>query len=344
MLGRNETVSGNPTPSTSFSPSRDIFAINALFALSLTFAIISSFLAVLGRQWLVYYRKRSGGGPDRQRWEQLKRFLGAPRWRLELILDDVLPSLLQTGLVVFCASLVIYLHRLSPAISIIVGIRMCIRLATFVGSAICTLWDRFCPFHSPLSHLLCWIFHYVPSVRGVIKRTVASFSKSLRKLALQFVRGLARVARQGYHWSRLDGDAVDSLHINPAEGGVGWLKLRDLATVLSGAGKRWFPSLTKGREEESMGSLQAIAIARTICTSDDPTTLLYATANILSITTVGQMEQLWSDETFQERFLDQLQDSDTRMLQFAGRNRADLAMSVKPLHCAAIAHVVLFLD
>lgn len=341
MLGRNETVSGNPTSSTSFSPSRDIFVINALFALSLTFAIISSFLAVLGRQWLVYYRKRSGGGPDRQRWEQLKRFLGAQRWRLELILDDVLPSLLQTGLVLFCASLVIYLHRLSPAISIIVGIPMCIGLATLVGSAMCTLWDRFCPFHSPLSHLLYWVFNYVPSL---IKGTVASLSKSLRKLAFRFVRGLAGVAHQVCRCLRQEDDAVDSVHINPADGGVGWLKFRDLATVLSGAGKRWLPSLTKGREAESMESLQAIAIARTICTSDDPATLLFATANIPSITSVAQMEQLWSDETFQERFLDQLQDSDTRVLQFPGRNRADLAMSVKRLHCATIAHVVLFLD
>ncbi|KAG8963216.1 hypothetical protein FRC00_007281 [Tulasnella sp. 408] len=94
--GRNDTVpTDSILPSSAFSPSHDIFTINALFSLSLAFAIISSFLAVLGRQWLVYYRKRGGGGPDRQRWEQLKRFLGAERWKLEPILDDVLPSLLQ---------------------------------------------------------------------------------------------------------------------------------------------------------------------------------------------------------------------------------------------------------
>ncbi|KAG8943560.1 hypothetical protein FRC04_002785 [Tulasnella sp. 424] len=123
VMGRNESVLvDSPLPSTAFAPSHDIFIINALFALSLTFAIISSFLAVLGRQWLVYYRKRGGGGPDRQRWEQLKRFLGAERWRLEAILDDVLPSLLQVGLIIFCISLILYLRHLSPAISLIVAI------------------------------------------------------------------------------------------------------------------------------------------------------------------------------------------------------------------------------
>ncbi|KIO17588.1 hypothetical protein M407DRAFT_84839, partial [Tulasnella calospora MUT 4182] len=114
VTGRNDSIPINSRlPSAEFSPARDIFAVNALFSLSLAFAIISSFLAVLGRQWLVYYRKRSGGGPDKQRWEQLKRFLGAERWQLEPILDDVLPSLLQVGLIIFCASLILYLRHLS---------------------------------------------------------------------------------------------------------------------------------------------------------------------------------------------------------------------------------------
>ncbi|KAG8945651.1 hypothetical protein FRC04_000612 [Tulasnella sp. 424] len=123
--GRNDSL---PTdvglPSSSFAPANNVVTVNVLFSLSLTFALISSFLAVLGRQWLVYYRKRSGGGPDRQRWEQLKRYLGADRWRLELILDDILPSLLQIGLIIFCISLIIYLNSLSPIVSKIVGVPM----------------------------------------------------------------------------------------------------------------------------------------------------------------------------------------------------------------------------
>ncbi|KAG8920825.1 hypothetical protein FRC01_000575 [Tulasnella sp. 417] len=95
VMGRNDSLHANPIlPSAAFSPTRDIFMINALFALSLAFAIMSSFLAVLGRQWLVYYRKRSGGGPDRQRWEQLKRFLGAellPLSRAWKALRETLP-------------------------------------------------------------------------------------------------------------------------------------------------------------------------------------------------------------------------------------------------------------
>ncbi|KAG8898080.1 hypothetical protein FRC00_003369 [Tulasnella sp. 408] len=171
LTGRNDTVpAAAPLPSAGFSPSSDIFAINALFSLSMAFAIISSFLAVLGRQWLVYYRKRSGGGPEKQRWEQLKRFLGAERWQLEPILDDLLPSLLQIGLIIFCVSLLLYLRHLSPAISVIVGIPMYIGLAFFIGSAFCAARDKFCPFQSPLSHVLIWSARTIPpAIRDIIR-------------------------------------------------------------------------------------------------------------------------------------------------------------------------------
>ncbi|KAG8915727.1 hypothetical protein FRC00_000823 [Tulasnella sp. 408] len=289
--GRNDSIPANSRlPSAEFSPSHDIFAVNALFSLSLAFAIISSFLAVLGRQWLVYYRKKSGGGPDRQRWEQLKRFLGAARWQLEPILDDVLPSLLQIGLIIFCASLILYLRHLSPAISLIVGIPMYVGLAIFVGSALCTLWDKFCPFQSPLSHILFWSARAIPpAVKGI---------KALE-----------------------------------------WVKLRQGFSI-----KQLVDTLSRGREAETPESLQVIALQRAICTSDDPATLLHATANIFGITKVSQMEQLWSDRGFQERFLDQFQNSYSRMLQLRGHNQVNIAASSRLLYLSAAAHIVMYRD
>ncbi|KAG8901800.1 hypothetical protein FRC00_004397 [Tulasnella sp. 408] len=143
--GRNDSLpSTNALPSKTFSPTSKILTVNVLFSVSLTFALVSSFMAVLGRQWLVYYRKRTGGGPERQRWEQLKRFLGAERWRLEGVLDDVLPSLLQIGLIIFCISLTIYLNTLHPLLSRIVGGLMCAGLAILIVTAMFAIWDKFC--------------------------------------------------------------------------------------------------------------------------------------------------------------------------------------------------------
>ncbi|KAG8929122.1 hypothetical protein FRC01_004833 [Tulasnella sp. 417] len=288
LTGNNSTVpTTSSLPSAGFSPSRDIFAINALFSLSMAFAIISSFLAVLGRQWLVYYRKRSGGGPERQRWEQLKRFLGAERWQLEPILDDVLPSLLQIGLIIFCVSLILYLRHLSFAISVIVGIPMYVGLAFFIWSAFCTVQDKFCPFQSPLAHVLIWSARTIPpAIRAIVK---LEWRQSSTKFSL----------------------------------------------------KRWVYASVQGREEESPKSLQVIAIQRAIRTSDDPETLLHAAANIFAITDVSQIVQLWSDISFQERFLEQLNHAYSRMLQLRGQNQVKIATASQRLFSAAAGHMIL---
>ncbi|KAG8936322.1 hypothetical protein FRC00_009065 [Tulasnella sp. 408] len=285
----NVSIPATPhLPSTNFSPSGDIFAVNALFSLSLTFAIISSFLAVLGRQWLVDYRKRSGGGPEHQRWEQLKRFLGAERWRLKPILDVVLPSLLQMGLIIFCASLVLYLRHLSPAISVIVGIPMCAGLVFFIGSALCTVWDKFCPFQSPLSHIILWSARNLPA--------------TVREIKL-----------------------------------LEWDQMRQALSP-----KRWVHLLIHGREEESPGSLQVIALKRAICTSDDQATLLNATANIFGIRDVGLMEELWNDPSFEDRFVDQWQSSYHRILELRGNDEVIIATASQRLYSAAAAHVMIY--
>ncbi|KIO34021.1 hypothetical protein M407DRAFT_17277 [Tulasnella calospora MUT 4182] len=314
LMGRNDTVPANPAlPSAEFSPSHDIFTINTLFSLSLAFAIISSFLAMLGRQWLVYYRKRGGGGPDTRRWTQLKRYLGAERWGLEPILDDVLPSLLQIGLIIFCASLVLYLHHLNPTISLIVGIPVYLGLAFFLGSALCIIWDKFCPFHSPLSHLLLLAARSLSWMWGLIVDTsrsvIALLKRDLRwKLNIDY-RNRAQNFKQ---------------------------QVRRLSSA-------WSHILRNGRKEESLRSLQVFALHRTVCTSDDPITLLNAAANIVTISDHAQLKQLFNDPDFRQRFLDVIRNSEDRIPHLRGSNDdpSDIVASVIRLSCSAMAHAIL---
>ncbi|KAG8947790.1 hypothetical protein FRC04_010276 [Tulasnella sp. 424] len=136
VKGGNATISSEADlPSATFAPPSALYPVNVLFAVSLTCALMSSFLAVLGQQWLVYYRKRSGGGAEHQRNEQLRRQLGAQRWRLELVLDDILPGLLQVGLVTFCISFVLHLRTLSVSMSTVVAAVVGTALAITVGAA-----------------------------------------------------------------------------------------------------------------------------------------------------------------------------------------------------------------
>ncbi|KAG8916799.1 hypothetical protein FRC01_002864 [Tulasnella sp. 417] len=304
LMGKNDSVPANPVlPSTEFSPSHDIFTVNTLFSLSLAFAIISSFLAMLGRQWLVYYRKRGGGGPDARRWTQLKRYLGAERWGLEPILDDVLPSLLQIGLIIFCASLILYLRHLSPTISLIVGIPMYLGLAFFVGSGLCIIWDKFCPFHSPLSHLMLLT---LPWVRGTA-RFITAFLTPNSKWRYHYRYKVQRFKKQ-------------VLHLPFAA----WSILR------------------KGREEERLASLQAVALHRTICTSDDSIVLLTAAANVPAITDPVLLKQVLKDSDFTERLYDLYNNPDNKILQFRSYSAdiSDTTKFIRRLTCSAVGHSI----
>ncbi|KAG9041638.1 hypothetical protein FS837_011944 [Tulasnella sp. UAMH 9824] len=322
MLGRNDSL---PTtkglPSETFSPSGKILTVNLLFSVSLTFALVSSFLAVLGRQWLVYYRKRTGGGPERQRWEQLKRFLGAERWRLEGVLDDVLPSLLQIGLIIFCISLTIYLNTLHPMLSNVVGAFMCAGLGFLLITAILAMCDKFCPFQSPLSHFISQVIPLIGFlVRLVLHTILWGFRYIAGALHDCFVNG-PRYGNSPWEVDISDDvkDLLDRYLITPI-------------TSLSNSVKR---------KEEGDGSLQITAIRRAICTSDDARTQAHAVSNILSITDADLLVQLATDEEFDARILELCAGSYDRTLQRCGRDRTDLAAATSWVYRAAITHTFL---
>ncbi|KAG8964934.1 hypothetical protein FRC00_000240, partial [Tulasnella sp. 408] len=281
-LGRNDTP---PTsivlPSSTFTASYNILAINTLFSISLAFALVSSFLAVFGRQWLVYYRKRSGGGPDRERWEQLKRYLGAKRWYLQFILDDILPSLLQLGLVIFSISLLIYLETLHPTVSKIVGIPLYIALIFASLGAICPIWDKSCPFQNPFS------------------RFVLGFISSMRR---------ALVYRQT--------KAVEEERAKEE-----WVK-------------------------DEWARLHAIAIGRSISTSEDDLTLLLAAKSIFTIESGEPLNQLWSDELFRTRILELCGRSRERflLLKSDDETNRESASATARVFRAVLAHMMLSPD
>ncbi|KAG9044940.1 hypothetical protein FS837_007265 [Tulasnella sp. UAMH 9824] len=298
--------STNTLPSETFSPNGKILTVNVLFAVSLTFALFSSFLAVLGRQWLVYYRKQTGGGPKRQRWEQLKRFLGAERWQLELVLDDLLPSLLQVGLIIFCLSLTIYLNTLHPLLSNVVGAFMCAGLGILIVTAMFAIWDKFCPFQSPLSHFILLVSQTVGRFFTPLLRTILwPFSWIAVALHNCFVYGPHYVAGP---WGDDTTDNMKNL-----------LEKYVITPITS------LPDYVQ-REEEEDGTLQIIAIRHAICTSDDALTQAHAVSNILGITDADLLGRLVTDEEL-----------DGHISELC----ANLAAATSWLYRAAITHIFL---
>ncbi|KAG8964571.1 hypothetical protein FRC00_001818 [Tulasnella sp. 408] len=288
VKGGNATINSEvDLPSATFSPPPAIYPVNLLFAVSLTCALISSFLAVLGQQWLVYYRKRSGGGAEHQRKEQLRRQLGVARWRLELVLGDILPGLLQVGLVIFCISFALYLRTISVSMSSVVSAVVGAPLAITVAAAVCTTWDRMCPYHSPLSHLLCWI---VDRVRSAVVTFVWLFI---------FIRAyLHEILRTWARRTERHAEAGDTSSLSKSSARNEELQARSWTSAhqITSRGLTWI-----GRKEETANDLIVASLKRVILTSEHTTALIHAATNICAINDEDSLRKLLNDAEFFDR-------------------------------------------
>ncbi|KAG8899696.1 hypothetical protein FRC00_001090 [Tulasnella sp. 408] len=285
MRGANATItSPADLPSASFSPPTGALPINILFSMSLTLALLASFLAVLGQQWLVYYRKRSGGGAERQRWEQLRRYMGAKRWRLELILDDVLPSVLQIGLVIFCIAFILYLGTLSRSLCYAIAAPLCAVAVLILAMAILTAWDHWCPFKSPLTHLMQPIVKHMIFALG----RVTSLPASLAIVASQW---LAHLVRSGF---------VPFVVSVREDDEVRMLKFGSAVLYKAKAISNWFQSHSE-RSADATDYLEVMAVKRVIFTSEDSNALISAATNGQSIVNKQLLRQILTDDECKNR-------------------------------------------
>lgn len=320
LQGRNESSQGSTTlPSSAFSPSTEIFLVNVLFALSLALALVSSFIAVLGRQWLIYYRGRGGGGPESQRLDEIDRFIGARKWHLELILDDVLPSLLQVGLVIFCISLVIYLRTINSTLSYIVCSVLGFAFAIVIFTAICAGWDKSCPFQSPLARLASWCTFALPYHLWhlFIFRPLYLVTGLLFRLAMWwewFVGTSGARERRGAY----------RRFLQHADG------------MSHGPRGRWVSSSPKRSNTEE---LRVVAIQRIISTSDEAPALLHAVANVFGIQDRRILARLLRES--RTGLLCLRRDIYNMISQAMGSDHREIAEAGVRLVSGALAHIIL---
>ncbi|KAG9036174.1 hypothetical protein FS837_001737 [Tulasnella sp. UAMH 9824] len=291
VKGGNATINSTADlPSATFSPPPAIYPVNVLFAVSLMCALMSSFLAVLGQQWLVYYRKRSGGGAAHQRKEQLRRQLGAQRWRLELVLDDILPGLLQVGLVIFCISFILYLRTLRESISSSIAAIVGAALAITVGAAVCATWDRMCPYQSPLSHLLCWTMDRMKPLAAAAVWVFIVMKVYLYEFLWIRWRGTK---------GRLEAGESSSLSEISLQSEAARENSWKLAQKITSRTLTWV-----GRKEETANDLIVATVKRVILTSEHTAALIHAATNICAIDDKESLQQFLSDAEFFDRLHD----------------------------------------
>ena len=134
-------------------PANAVRAQSLLFA-SLSVTLLVAFIAVLGKQWILYYTRVTTWGNivDRGKERQAK-LAGLQKWGLHLIMES-LPVMLQFALLLFGVALATYLWDLNVSVAEVVATVTSVGLAFYVCIAVAATTYNDCPFQTPFSILL----------------------------------------------------------------------------------------------------------------------------------------------------------------------------------------------
>ena len=122
---------------------------------SLSLSLLAAFGAVLGKQWLAYYKStRFGHGSLEERGLQWQNKLhGIERWRLDAVLQSF-PVLLQLSLLIFAVALYGYVWTQQVATSRIVIAVTGTGVLFYLFIVYASLRSPDCPFQTPASAII----------------------------------------------------------------------------------------------------------------------------------------------------------------------------------------------
>ncbi|KAF7338839.1 hypothetical protein MSAN_02206800 [Mycena sanguinolenta] len=133
-----------------------LLAQNLLY-LSLFSTLLAALLAVLGKQWLMYYLSAGERGTIEARGlERQRKFDGIRRWKFDAVMQTF-PLLLQIGLFLFSAALSIYLWTVHISLAIIVFSFTSLGFVSYTALLISTIASPDSPFQTPLVLLVTWL-------------------------------------------------------------------------------------------------------------------------------------------------------------------------------------------
>jgi len=183
MLQQNTSFGGaDPLAPISNIPTGIVRAQSILFG-SLCITLVVAFIAVLGKQWILYYTRATTWGNivDRGKERQVK-LVGLQKWGLHLIMES-LPVMLQFALLLFGVAIAVYLWNLNVSVAeVVLGITS-VGLVFYVCIVVAaTIWSD-CPFQTPMSFLLPkvlpWVKEFTALARVWFRRRTTSFTTSL---------------------------------------------------------------------------------------------------------------------------------------------------------------------
>ncbi|KAK6985063.1 hypothetical protein R3P38DRAFT_2661870 [Favolaschia claudopus] len=186
----------------------------SLLYISLGSTLLAALLAVLGKQWLMYYSAAGERGTIEARGLERQRKLdGLQKWKFELIMQ-AFPLLLQFGLFLFAAALSVYLWRIH---NILAGIVLGITAAgtvTYLALLVSAIFFDDSPFQTPLAPFLRTMLSFISALASSISALASSMIPKYIKVKVKeafqdhsFVKTVKHYIKQSYssivpavHW------------------------------------------------------------------------------------------------------------------------------------------------
>ncbi|KAJ6472025.1 hypothetical protein C8R45DRAFT_1164782 [Mycena sanguinolenta] len=134
-----------------------VILAQCLLYISLFSTLLASLLAVLGKQWLMYYSAAGEKGSLETRGlERQRKFDGRVKWKFDAVIQ-MFPLLLQFGLGLFWAALTIYLWTIHPSIASIVLVLTLSGLVAYVFLLRSAVVHADSPFQTPLASIMVYL-------------------------------------------------------------------------------------------------------------------------------------------------------------------------------------------
>ncbi|KAJ7925464.1 hypothetical protein B0H13DRAFT_2654280 [Mycena leptocephala] len=135
-----------------------IVVVQSMLYISLFTTLLAALLAVLGKQWIMYYLASGSRGTIEERGlERQCKLDGLVKWKFDAVLQ-MFPLLLQLSLLLFASSLSVYLWTINHAIAIIVMVLTGFGLGSYLFLLVSAMTFPDCPFQSPLAPFLIQVF------------------------------------------------------------------------------------------------------------------------------------------------------------------------------------------
>ena len=192
ILQQNASFGGTDPLTPILNVPTGVVRAQSILLVCLSITLFVAFVAVLGKQWVLYYTQVTTWGNiiDRGKECQVK-FGGLQKWRLRLIIDS-LSVMLQLVFLLFGAALSVYLWGLNISIAEAVLVITSIYLIFYICVALLGAKYGDCPFRTPFSALVLEVpmrwREFAAVSRVWLRRGVTSFR--LLKSSVEYVLGI----------------------------------------------------------------------------------------------------------------------------------------------------------